>query len=195
VREKDNPTAVPLLNKAFAKFQSATYNLKAGDWHEQLNAIVYNGTLIVPPIGKENNHSSAYATVRQATKEGKNAQERAAEFQKTIAIALLNRYCSALLVLIEDMQILFESKILPQNTDIQNFRETLRIHIKKELELEINDVLLLASNLNNSGLQVMAKIPTDLIRDENHVIEILSYGIERRGISVEKTKVIISKQQ
>jgi len=193
MRGKDNANAAFLLNNAFAKFHSATINLKSGNWNEQLNALVYNGTLIKPPAGKENNHSSVYATIRQAIKEGKNPQERAAEFQKAIAIAFLNRYCSALLVLIEDMQVLFESKILPQNSDIQTFRNDLRTHIKKDLGLEINDVLLLASSQNNSGIQIMEKVPTNLTKEENRVIEILSYGIERKGTSVEKTKVIISK--
>jgi len=193
MRGKDNTNAASLLNNAFAKFQSATINLKVGNWHEQLNALVYNGTLIKPPAGKENNHSSVYATIHKAIEEGKNTQERAAEFQKATAIAFLNRYCSALLVLIEDMQILFKSVSLQPNIDIQNLRDAFRIHIKKELGLEINDVLLLASSQNNSGIQIMAKVPTDLVKEENRIIEILSYGIGSKGAGVEKTKVIISK--
>jgi hypothetical protein len=193
IRKKDNTSTAPLLNKAFAKFQSATYNLKVGDWREQLNAIVHNGTLIMPPAGKENNHSSAYATIRQAIKEGKNEQQRAEEFQKDIAIALLNQYCSALLVLIEDIKALSENKetkfVVPES--IQQLRSELRAFIQKELALKINDIALLEKLQNNSDIDVMQEKRTNMTADESRVIEVLSYGIGRER--VEPTKVIISK--
>lgn len=197
-REKDNTAAAPLLEKAFIKFDDGVRRLSKDSWKEWLNAFVDRGAFFIPSNGMENVYSPLYATIRQAIKERKNAKERAAELKKDIAIALLNRYCSALLVLVEDMQILFESKILPQDEIIFNYRETLRVHIKKELELEINDVLLLDSSQNNSGIQIVSKIqpiPAVLTNEENLVIEILSYGVERKGTSIEKTKVKISKKQ
>lgn len=189
-KEKGNKNATSILNNAFAKFQTATFNLKIGDWREQLNNIVFNGAIIVPPAGKENNHSSVYATIRQAIKEGRAKEQQIEAFQDDIAIALLNRYCGALLVLVEDMKVLAENKIsIPR--EIDELRKTLRGLITKELSLKINDIALLEKLNNNGEIEVIDEISSLLTKDEERVVEVLSYGVGRDR--VDKTKVIISK--
>lgn len=188
-KEKNNTNAT-FLNKAFAKFQTATFNLKIGDWREQLNNIVYNGTLIVPPAGKENNHSSVYATIRQAIKENRSKEQRIEAFQEDIAIALLNRYCGALLVLVEDMKVLADTKIsIPK--EIDELRKTLRLQITKELALKINDIALLEKLNNNNYIEVIDEVDSLLTKDNEKVVEVVFYGVGRDR--VDKTKVIISK--
>jgi hypothetical protein len=189
-KEKKNTNATSLLNKAFAKFSTETFNLKIGDWREQLNNIVYNGTIIVPPAGKENNHSSVYATIRQAIKETRSIEQRIEAFQKGIAISLLNHYCGALLVLVEDMKVLTVNTIsIPEVID--ELRKTLRLHITKELSLKINDIDLLEKLNNNGEIEVIDEISSSLTKDNERVVEVLFYGVGRDR--VDKTKVIISK--
>ncbi|MBE0573864.1 hypothetical protein IH575_03110 [Candidatus Dojkabacteria bacterium] len=189
-KEKNNTNANAFLNKTFAKFTTETFYLKIGDWREQLNNIVYNGTLIVPPAGKENNHSSVYATIRQAIKENRSKEQRIEAFQKNIAIALLNRYCGSLLVLVEDMKVLAVNKIsIPKLID--ELRKTLRLHITKELSLKINDIDLLEKLNNNGEIEVIDEIVSSLTKDNERVVEVLFYGVGRDR--VDKTKVIISK--
>lgn len=189
-KEKNNTNAASLLNKALAKFSTTTFNLKIGDWREQLNNIVYNGTLIVPPAGKENNHSSVYATIRQAIKETRSKEQRNEAFQEDIAIALLNRFSGALLVLVEDMKVLADNKIsIPK--EIDELRKTLRLHITKELGLKINDIALLEKLNNNNYIEVIDEIFSSLTKDDERVVEVLFYGVGRDR--VDKTKVIISK--
>jgi len=189
-KEKSKTNAASFLNRAFAKFQTATFILKSGDWREQLNNIVYNGTLIVPPPGKENNHSSVYATIRQAIKEDRSKEQRIEAFQKGIAIALLNRYSGALLVLVEDMKVLADNKIsLPR--EIDELRKTLRLLITKELGLKINDIALLEKLNNNNEIEVVDEVVSSLTKDNDQVVEVLFYGVGRDR--VDKTQVVISK--
>ncbi|MDR1707400.1 MAG: hypothetical protein LBR46_05285 [Prevotella sp.] len=189
-KEKGNSENSSLCDKAFAKFQFDTYTLNIGDWREQLHTIVNNGVLVIPTKENENSYSAVYATIRHILESAPD--KRAEEFQKAISIVLLNSYGSAILVLIENIMLLAEYGISVPSP-IKELRNTIRIHLAKELELEINDILLLASSLNNSGIKVVDKIPTTLKNiPENSVIEILSYGIDRKGTSVPLTQIITS---
>jgi len=190
-KETATPEKIQMFNKVFAKFQTATYYLKIGELNEQLNNIVYNnGILIKPPVGKENNHSSVYATIRQDIKENRSKEQRIEAFQEDITIALLNRYCGALLVLVEDMKVLAENKISTPK-EIDELRETLRLQITKELGLKISDIELLEKLNNNSDIEVIDEVFSSLTKDNERVVEVLFYGVGRDR--VDKTKVIISK--
>ena len=201
-REKQTatPEQIQMFYKAFAKFQMTTFHLKIGDLREQLNNIVYNnGILIKPPKGKEYNHSLVYATIRQAISENRNEEQRIESFEKNINIGLLNRYAGALLVLIEDMKVLDESKIsIPK--EINELRKTLRLQMTKELGLKINDIALLERPNNSSDIEIINEVVSPLTKGEKQVygneqvVEVLFYGVGGYGGSrVEKTKVIVGK--
>lgn len=196
-KEKNNTVAVPFLNKAFAKFQRATYGLEIGELHEQLNNIAYNnGILVKPPAEKANNHSFVYATIRQAIQENRSEEQRIESFQEDINIGLLNRYAGALLVLVEDMKVLAENKFsIPK--EIYELRETLRLQITKELGLKISDIALLEKLNGNIDIEVIDEVDSPLtegkkqIYGQEQVVEVLFYGVGRGR--VDKTKVIIGK--
>ncbi|MFA6274260.1 MAG: hypothetical protein WC662_03810 [Candidatus Paceibacterota bacterium] len=193
-KETATPEQIQMFYKLFAKFQMATFYLKIGELNEQLNNIVYNnGILIKPPKGKEYNHSSVYATIRQAINENRSEESRIESFEGNINIGQLNLYCGALLVLVEDMKVLAESKIsIPK--EIDELREKLRLQITKELGLKINDVELLEKLNNNGYLEVLDEIDSSLTKDPERVVEVLYYGVGGYGgRRVDKTKVIISK--
>ncbi len=194
-REKQTatPEQIQMFYKAFTKFQTETFYLKIGELNEQLNNIVYNnGILIKPPKGKENNHS-VYATIRQAINENRSEESRVKSFEKGINIGQLNRYCGALLVLVEDMKVLDESNIsIPK--EIDELRKTLRLQITKELGLKINDIELLEDHNSNVDVYIIQEVVSPLTKDPGKVVEVLSYGVGGYGGSrVDKSEVIISK--
>lgn len=191
---KATPEQIQLFYKAFAKFQLETCYIKIGEWREQLNNIVYNnGILIKPPVGKENNHSSVYATIRQAKKENRSEEQVIESFEKDISIALLGRYSGALLTLIEDMKIIsYNGVSIPK--EIEELRGKIRLQITKELGLKINNIDLLEKLNNNNNIEVIDEIKSPLTEEEERVVEVLSYGVGGYGGSrVDKTKVVISK--
>jgi hypothetical protein len=199
-KETATPEQIRMFDKAFAKFQTETYDLKIDQWHEELNNIVYNNEILIElPAGKENNRSLVYATVRQSINENSSEERRIEAFEKGISITLLNSYCGALLVLVEDMKVLAESKIsIPK--EIYELREMLRIQIIEKLGLKINDIALL-ENLNNNGdVEVIDEVVSSLtegreqVYGNEQVVEVLSYGVGGYGgCRVDKTKVIVGK--
>lgn len=196
-KETATPEQIKMFDKAFDKFQKATYNLKIDEWDEELNNIVNNNDMLIKlPTG---NRSLVYAIMQQPINENRSEERRIEAFEKNVSLALLNDYCGALLVLVEDMKVLAESKIsIPKEIDV--FRETLRLKIKKELGLKISDIALLEKLNNNGDILVIDEVVSSLTKGveqvygEEQVVEVLSYGVGGYGGSrVDKTRVIISK--
>lgn len=189
-REKETatPEQIQLSDNAFAKFQKATNNLKIDEWHEELNNIVNNNDILIKlPSG---NHSLVYTVMRQPIHENYSEENRIKVFEEDMSLMLLDRYCGALLVLIEDMKILAYNDIsIPK--EIDKIRETLRLQITKELGLKIKDVELLEKLNNNADLEVWDEVVSPLTQESERIVEVLSYGVGRDR--VDNTKVIISK--